>query len=124
MSIRTDRVASMLQRDMADILSKEYADQLKPMVTVTGVRVTNDLSIAYVYVSVMGDNSDQKQALIGHLKDLSPHIRTSLAKRTRHQLKAVPDIRFFLDETLDEAARLEELFGRIRDEREGQDAVS
>ncbi len=124
MSIRTDRVASMLQRDMADILSKEYADQLKPMVTVTGVRVTKDLSIAYFYVSVLGDNPDQKQALIGHLKDLSSYIRMSLAKKTRHQLKAVPDIRFFLDETLEEAARLEELFGRIRDERDGQDPVS
>ncbi len=114
----------MLQREMAEILSKEYADQLKPMVTVTGVRVTNDLSIAYIYVSILGDNPDQKQAVIAHLKDLSGLIRTSLAKRTRHQLKAVPDIRFFLDETLAEAARLEELFGRIRDEREGQDALS
>jgi len=124
MSIRTDRVARMLQREMAEILSKEYADQLKPMVTVTGVRVTNDLSVAYVHVSVLGDNLDQKQSVIARLKDLSVQVRTSLAKRTRHQLKAVPEIRFFLDETLAEAAHLEELFDRIRGERGGPDTVS
>lgn len=122
MSIRTDRVSSLLQKEIAEILSKEYADQLKPLVTVTGVRMTNDLSIAYVYVSVLGDDAEQKQAVLGHLKDLTVRIRSSLAKRTRHQLKAVPDIRFFLDESLTEAARLEELFGQIRQQREGQDA--
>ena len=50
MSIRTERVASLFQREIAGILSLEYSDLLHPMVTVTGVRVTNDLSIAYIYL--------------------------------------------------------------------------
>ena len=114
----------MLQREMAEILSKEFSDQTKPLVTVTGLRITNDLSIASVYVSVLGDSDEQKHAVLGHLKDVSGRIRFRLAARTRHQLKAVPEIRFFLDEKLTEAAKLEELFGRIREEREGTDALS
>ena len=124
MSIRTERVASMLQRQLAEILATEFADQLKPMVTVTGVRVTNDLSIASCFVSVFGDSIEQRQAVMGHLKDLTPRIRTRLAARIRHQLKSVPEVRFLLDDTLTESARLEELFGKIRDEREGHDTVT
>ena len=121
MSIRTERVASMLQRQLAEILATDFGDQLKPMVTVTGVRVTNDLSIASCYVSIFGDSIEQRQAVMGHLKDLTPRVRTRLAARIRHQLKSVPEVRFLLDDTLSEAARLEELFGKIRDEREGHD---
>ncbi len=124
MSIRTERVAKMLHREMAEILSTDYSDQLQPMVTVTGVRVTNDLSIANFYVSVMGDNAEQKSAVLGHLKDLTIRIRTNLAGRIRHQVKSIPEVRFHLDQTLTEAAHLEELFGRIRKERDGQDTVS
>ncbi len=124
MSIRTERVSRMLQREIAEILSKDYSDQFKPLVTVTGVRMTNDLSIASVYVSVLGDDDEQRKALLERLKDLASQIRFNLAARIRHQLKSVPSIRFFLDESLTEAARLEELFGRINEEREGPDAVS
>ena len=124
MSFRTERVSRMLQREMAEILAKEYSAQLKPLVTVTGVRVTNDLSIASVYVSVLGDDDEQRKALLERLKDLSSQIRGHLAARTRHQLKAIPSIRFFLDESLTEAARLEELFGKINEDREGHDASS
>ncbi len=124
MSIRTDRVASMLQREIAEILSNEYSDQLQPMVTVTGVRVTNDLSVSYVYVSILGDDVEQKNAVFGHLKDLSSKVRRSLAGRIRHQLKGVPEVRFFLDETLDQARRLDELFGQIRAEKGDRRSVS
>lgn len=124
MSIRIDRVASMLQREIAEILSTEYSDQLQPMVTVTGLRVTNDLSIAYVYVSVLGDNKEQKNAVFGHLRGLSARVRGSLARRIRHQLKGVPEVRFFLDDTLEHVQRIEELFGRIRAEKDDRDEVS
>jgi ribosome-binding factor A len=117
MSIRTERVASLFQREIAGILGSEFADQLHPMVTVTGVRVTADLSIAYVYVSVMGDSAGQKKAVVSKLTDLTPRIRKSLGKAIRHQVKSIPEIRFFLDESLEHASRMNELFGQIREER-------
>ena len=117
MSIRTERVASLFQREIAGILGSEFADQLHPMVTVTGVRVTADLSIAYVYVSVMGDSAGQKKAVVSKLTDLTPRIRKSLGRAIRHQVKSIPEIRFFLDESLEHASRMNELFGQIREER-------
>jgi ribosome-binding factor A len=117
MSIRTERVASLFQREIAQILGTEFSDQLHPMVTVTGVRVTADLSIAYVDVSVMGDSQGQKQAVLSKLKDLTPRVRKSLGRAIRHQVKSIPEIRFFLDETLEHASRMDELFGKIRQER-------
>jgi ribosome-binding factor A len=117
MSIRTERVASLFQREIAGILSLEYADILHPMVTVTGVRVTNDLSIAYIYLSVMGDSPAQKNAVLAKIKDLTPRIRKSLGQAIRHQVKSIPELRFFLDETLETAHRMDELFGKIKEER-------
>ncbi|MDA0683022.1 MAG: 30S ribosome-binding factor RbfA [Bacteroidetes bacterium] len=121
MSIRTERVASLFQREIAGILGTEFADQLHPMVTVTGVRVTADLSIAYVDCSVMGDTMAQKTAVISKLTDLTPKIRKSLGQAIRHQVKKIPELRFFLDETLEHASRMDELFGKIRTERSSRD---
>ncbi len=115
MSIRTQRVAKLLQREIADVLNKEFGQQL--MVTVTDARVTKDLSIAYIYVSVFGQTPEQRQAAFRHLQDQIPQIRSSLASRIRHQLRMVPELRFFLDESLEQARKMETLFDRIRAER-------
>ena len=117
MSIRTERVASLFQREIAGILSLEYSDLLHPMVTVTGVRVTNDLSIAYIYLSVLGDSAAQKNAVLAKLKDFSPRIRKSLGQAIRHQVKSIPELRFFLDQTLENAYKMDQIFGEIQKER-------
>lgn len=117
MGIRTERVAKLLQREIADILTTELSQELQAMVTVTGVRVTPDLSIAYTQVSVLADSLPQRQTAFKRVESLAPQIRHALAARIRHQLKSVPDLRFFLDESLQEAQRMEDLFDRIRAER-------
>ena len=109
------------------MLGTEFSEQLHPMVTVTGTRVTKDLSIAYVQVSVFGESAAQRMATFKHLESLTPKVRTSLASRIRHQLRTVPEIRFFLDETQVEANKMENLFERIRAERDrrgGEDLQS
>lgn len=118
MSIRTERVAKLVQREVADILNKEFGQQQQPMMTVTSTRVTNDLGIAYVYVSVFGQTAQQRQAAFRHLEEQVPAIRSALASRIRHQLRMVPELRFFLDETQEQAEHMESLFDRIRAERE------
>lgn len=122
MSIRTQRVAELIQREVARILQRDYADQLKPMVTITNARVTKDLSIAYLYASVLGDTSAKREAAFKQLKTLTPEIRDELASRIRHQLRTVPEIKFFLDESLQKAKKMENLFDRIREERERREA--
>jgi ribosome-binding factor A len=121
MSIHTERVAELVQREVARILQREYADQLQPMVTVTRTRMTGDLSIAYIHASVMGDSSEQREATFKQLKALTPEIRDHLASRIRHKVKEIPELKFFLDESLQRAKRMETLFDRIREERERRD---
>ncbi len=121
MSIRTERVASLFQREIAGILGSEFADQLHPMVTVTGVRVTADLSIAYIYVSVMGDSESMKNAALAKLVELTPRVRKTLGRAIRHQVKNIPELRFFLDRTLEQANKLDEIFGQIKEERDSRE---
>lgn len=118
MSIRTERVSKLLQREIADILQTEFGEQIPALVTVTNVRVTKDLSIAYVDVSVYSPELPQRQAAFRHLEELTPQVRSSLANRIRHQMRIIPEVRFFLDESLHRAQRMEDLFDRIRAERE------
>lgn len=122
MSIRTKRVAELIQREVASILQREYADQLQPMVTITDARVTPDLSIAYVYASVLGDTSAKREAAFRQLEALTSQIRDTLASRIRHQVRTIPELRFFLDESLQKAKRMDDLFDRIREERERRES--
>ena len=118
MSIRTERVAELIQREVAKILQREYADRLQTLVTITDARVTPDLSIAYLYASVLGEEKAQREAAFRHLEELAPEIRETLASEIRHQLRTVPELKFFLDETHQRVERLDTLFDRIQEERE------
>lgn len=118
MSVYTERVAELVQREVARILQREYSDQLQPMVTITRARVTGDLSIAYVYASVLGDTAEEREATFKQLEALTSEIRGHLASRIRHKVREVPELKFFLDESLQKAKRMENLFDRIQEERE------
>jgi len=118
MSIHTERISELVRREVARILQQEYSGQLQPMVTITRVRVTGDLSIAYVHASVLGDTSEEREATFKQLKALTPEIREQLASRIRHQVREIPELEFFLDEALQKAKRMENLLDRIREERE------
>ena len=124
MSIRTERVAALVQREIADLLNTDFAEQVQPLVTVTNARVTPDLSIAYVYVSIYGDTHVQRTDALQHLRTLIPELRQALAGRVRHQLRSVPELKLFLDESLQHAQKMEDLFERIRDERQRRESDS
>ena len=117
MSIRTERVAQLVQQEVAQILQRDYVDRLQPMVTITDARMTPDLSTAYLYASVLGDKKEQRQATFRRLEELAPDVRETLASSIRHQLRTVPELKFFLDETHQRVERLDTLFDRIRAER-------
>lgn len=122
MSIRTQRVAKLIQREVADLLNKEFGQHF--MVTVTDARVTKDLSIAYIYVSVLGETPEQRQSAFRYLQEQLTQIRSSLAARIRHQVRIIPELRFFLDESFEHARKMETLFDRIRAERARREGES
>jgi ribosome-binding factor A len=124
MSVRTERVARLVQREVADLLNTSFSEQIGPMLTVTGAHVTRDLSIAYLYCSVLGTSEEERRATMRHLEELTAQIRTALARRIRHQVRKIPELRFFLDETQQTADRIEGLFDQIRAERESRGEAS
>ncbi len=116
MSIRTERVARLIQREVASLLNTTFYETSQSMLTVTGVRVTPDLSIAYIYVSSFGKTKAERQVALQRLEDSTPRIRMALGGRIRHQVRKIPALRFFLDESAEYAAHIERLLDQVKAE--------
>ena len=98
---RQKKIAGLLQQDLADILQRAARDGgLKGVIlTVSKVAVTSDLSLARVYVSIFP--TKEGKPLLKGIQEQQPQIRHELARRTRHQLRRVPELNFYLDDSLD-----------------------
>ncbi len=111
MRIRPEKVAHLMRREVADILENRLRDpRLGSTVTVTDVEVTQDLSFARVYVTVLGDEAARAQAL-ETLARASGFVRREIGGRL--DLREVPEIRFVYDDSLDRGHRVEDLLRRI-----------
>ncbi len=105
---RQERINKLLQRDLGEIFQRELGHVTKhTMVTVTKVDVTPDLTLARVYLSLFATNNFE-----GIMKNINKHvseIRGKLGRRIRHQLRSVPELRFFRDDSLDYIENIENL---------------
>lgn len=102
------KVARELQRDLAEIVrSKGMAVFSGAMVTVSEVRISPDLSIAKVYVSIFP--SEKAQTVMGILEENKKVLRGELGHKVAKQLRIVPELDFYLDTTLDYAEHIDEL---------------
>lgn len=107
-STRQLKVARELQRDLAEIIrSRGMAVFGGAMVTVSEVRISPDLSVAKVYVSIFP--SAKQEAVMKTLQVENKSIRGELGRKVAKQLRIVPDIDFYLDTTLDYAEHIDEL---------------
>jgi len=109
-SRRIERLNEQLRREITEILHFEVKDPRIGRVTVTGARTSPDLSFARVFVMLPGDPEIQKEALIG-LRAASPFVRGELGRRL--SIRRVPELRFELDETLENALRIERLLHEV-----------
>jgi len=97
---RQNKIERLLQRDLGDIFQKGTTSLFKgKMITVTTVRVSADLSNAKVYLSLFP--VENKKEFIDYINDIEGQIRYDLGKRVRHQLRKVPELNFFVDDSLD-----------------------
>ena len=107
-STRQQKIARQIQRDIAEILQKELADTLRgTLVTVTTVRVSPDLAYAKVYVSIFP--FDRSEATLEAIREKGWLIRRTLGARIRNQLKIVPELEFFLDDSLEYVENIDNL---------------
>lgn len=107
-TLRQNKVNSLLQRELATIIQME-ARTLLPggMITVTGVRVSPDLGVARVYVSLFPVKD--KKAAIEHLRERSHHLRGKLGHALGGHMRVIPELVFHLDDSLDRAEEIDRL---------------
>jgi len=105
---RQNKIAKLLQRDLGDIFLREIPP-LAPgvMVTITKVQVSPDLSVAKAYLSVFGTST--KGEVVAKANKISREIRGVLGKRVRHQLRVIPQLQFFEDDSLDYIENIDKL---------------
>lgn len=97
---RQRKIASVLQKDLVDVLQKAAQSGMQGVIiSVSKVSVTPDLGVAKVYLSVFP--SDKRAAIIEGVTSNAPLIRHELAQRTRNQLRRMPELLFFGDDSLD-----------------------
>ncbi len=104
---RQQKIAAMLQRELADIFLLDSRNIYKCMITVTNVTISPDLSIARAYLSIY--NTEDKRAIIELVKSNTKDIRYRLGQKIRNQVRVIPNLEFFIDDTLDYLERIDEL---------------
>ena len=110
---RSDRVGDLLIEVISELLRKEIRDPRIGAVTLTGAKVSKDLRHARIYFNLLGGREGQMNVLAG-LKSATGFIRSKVGKQLN--LRFVPSIEFFYDETEDEAQRIENLLKQVKEQ--------
>ena len=115
-SIRQKQVGEVIRRFFSMILTEEGGNIYgrDKLVTITEVKMTPDLLIAKIYISVYG--TENKQEVILLMEDNQVRLRQALAGKIGKQMRRMPEIEYFLDDTVDEMYRVEALLNRLGEE--------
>jgi len=109
---RQQKVGRQIQKDLGEIFQKDAQHlTVGSFITITSVHVTPDLGIARAYLSFLPDKN--KKFLLETIQENTKFIRQKLAERVRHQLRIVPHLQFYLDDTAEYAAKMELLFSDL-----------
>ena len=107
-TIRQKKISRQLQKDLAEIINTEGRTLFgTTLLSITIVRVSADLSIARVYISVFGNQ--KKEDFLSQVNLKRGLIRKKLGIRVRNQMRKVPELKFFLDDSVDYADNIQQL---------------
>lgn len=104
---RQNKIARMLQKELSIIFQQQTRMMSGVMVTVTRTKISPDLSICTAYLSVFP--SEKAKEIMENINANEKTIRYELGTRIRHQMRIVPELRFFLDDSLDYIDRIDQL---------------
>ncbi len=111
-SKRQQKFARQIQKDLGDIFQREMRNQFgDAFITVTDVKVSPDLGIARAYLSFLLTND--KEQLLKNIREKTKQIRQILANKIRNQVRIIPELQFFVDDTAEYAAKMDALFSGI-----------
>ena len=109
-SLRQQKVNKLLAKELAEIFRSEARSLFGGgFITVTGVRISPDLGLAKVYLSIMAVAKQDKNVVFKLVQDQSSVIRKKLGMIVGKQLRIVPELMFYIDDSLDYAMKIEEL---------------
>ena len=110
MSVRTERVASLVKELLSESILRRFRMEEVGLITVTEVRMSPDLKIAKAYISIFGDAAKKKQTF-ARIEAEKAGLRSDLGHNLT--LKFTPALSLYLDESLDQAMRIEDLLNKI-----------
>lgn len=111
MSRRLDKVESLIKEEISLILLQKVQDPRFNIITVTNVKVSPDIRHAKIYLSIF--DKEKREALLTKVEEIKGLIRSQLAHRV--SLRFVPELHFFIDDTLDYVEKMEGLFKKIHE---------
>ncbi|MRX47460.1 ribosome-binding factor A [Pedobacter puniceum] len=118
-SKRQQKFARVIQKDLGEIFQRDAAAFLPGiMITVTKVRATADLGMARVFLSFF--NAPNPNLAISTIKTHSSEIRYMLGKKIKDQVKGIPQLDFFLDDTNEYVDRMDKIFSKISKEEDSE----
>ena len=106
-STRLQKIARLIQKELSEIFREQTAKTAGTLVSVSAVRVSADLSTARAYLSIFP--SEKAQEILGNITASAATIRFELGKRVRYQLRRIPELTFFIDDSLDYIDHIDEL---------------
>lgn len=113
MSLRSNRIAEQMKKELGDIITRKLKDPRVGFVTITDVDVTGDLQQATVYISSLGNNREREETLKA-LGKASGFIRTEIGNRIR--LRRTPEITFEFDSSVEYGNKIDALLRSLREE--------
>ena len=121
-SRRVERVASLIRKEVSDLLLNSIRDERinKGIITITEVDLSGDLQHCKIFVSVFGSKVSQEDVIIG-LHSATTFIRIELAKRL--QMRRSPEILFYLDRGIEKGMNVLNLLGKLQEERNSKENI-
>lgn len=116
---RQQKISRLVQKELSEIFRRETAKTHGTLVTVSSVRVSPDLSVANVRLSIFP--SENAQAIIDNINQNERGIRHQLAQQVRYQLRRCPELKFHIDDSLDYIDHIDELLAKNKPKSENNE---
>ncbi len=104
---RQNKIARLLQKELSVIFQEQTRSMHGVLVSVTRTKISPDMSICTAYLSIFP--SERGEELLQNIEKNNQQIRYTLGQRVRYQLRIIPELRFFIDDSLDYIDRIDEL---------------
>ena len=104
---RQNKIARLIQKELSEIFRLQTQAMKGVLVSVSACRISPDLSVCRVYLSVFPSNRSEE--IVKNINDNMKSVRYELRTRVRHQLRIIPELKFFVDDSLDYIEHIDEL---------------